>query len=258
MGRLLGYRFWTSVVAAYVGLITFFDGEIGTFLHATLGAMVAKMPFAARFVSPEFDWRQWAPGFLTIVIAILFMRVVWRIFWRIPGIGAWLSDRVFPDLNGEWDVEMYSNYATVEAMRVAAADTSLPRFHSNDTEPPLLTVIKPQIARIEQNWLGLKLVMKPTGEASDADPEVKNLRSVTLSFDLLRKTDKLPHRIAYVFEQTNRDDNRAANDEKLFLGAAYLDVSDDASKLTGVYFNNRNWTKGMNLAGTLKLTRRAR
>lgn len=248
MDRLLGGKFWAWVVGAYLGAVTFLE----TYLTSALAFALQKLNAISviePFVPDAPDLAAFAPWLFGAVIAAFFYKPVWRFFWRCWGLGPWLCDKVYPDLNGVWDVEMHSNWPVIEAMRNAARDKKAPAFDAAGPRLPLKQV-ENLVATIDQGWLGLEMVIDP------AKPDSRIKRSATIAFDLIRKTGSAPHKLAYVFDQVTRDENREPGDEAGFLGAAMLEVSKDANTLTGHYFTMRNWLAGENTAGTIVLRRR--
>lgn len=178
-------------------------------------------------------------GFLTTV----YWRPVWRCLWSLPAIGPFLSKKVFPDLNGEWEFEMSSNWPIIEAMRNASSAGT----HTFDVLSPLTDLPALQKSNlpvlIEQNWREVKVTVKPTGQS------VLQV-SKTLSVDLLAANELDGKRLAWTFKQTNKQP-RAHSDVESFLGSALLEVSDDGRTLEGHYWNNRSWDRGLNPAGTI-------
>jgi SMODS-associating 2TM, beta-strand rich effector domain len=191
-----------------------------------------------------------APLPFAFLLAALFWKPVWRLVWRLPFLGDLLADRIFPDLNGHWDVEMQSNWPTLDSAHEASSGKSLPRFDADKLVAPALLQVEGLVAHIDQSWLGLQMKMK------SENPLSKIESSTTIAFDFIRRTRDEPHKLAYVYDQDTKPENRAAGDEDGFLGAAMLSVSDDANTLTGLYFSNRNWLRGKNTAGKLTLKRR--
>jgi hypothetical protein len=239
MERLLGWKFWTYTIGGYLITALSFEQVIST-----------------RWGVAVPDWlNKFLPQVLGLLIGIFFLKPVWRRVWQYPIIGPWFSRNVFPDLNGEWDVEMFSNFPRIEAMKNAAKDASLARYDADkDYENVKLMPVKTfEKAVIDQNWGGVTMTLHPKPNSSD--PGAKAEDSVTIAFDLLRDGAGRPQ-IAYVFVQKNKLNNLASTDVPEFLGAAVLTVNEGATQLQGTYFNARSLAKGFNTAGKLTLTKR--
>lgn len=246
MERMLGRKFWLSSVTAFV-LSTI---SVGADIAAWVGGWLLEVPLFRYIFGDSPDWSQWAVVPITAITAFLFWKPVWRLLWRTPFLGDKLADRVFPDLNGTWDVTFQSNWPMIRKMQQAAADKGLPEYDVSRLEKPEFQEEK-ATAVISQSWYGVSM------EISRAGPNSKILRSVTIAFDLIGKTGTSPHKLAYVYDQENAYDNRDPLDSDGFLGGAMLSVSEDHNTLTGVYFTNRSWIKALNTAGSIILKRRA-
>jgi hypothetical protein len=83
---------------------------------------------------------------------------------------------------------------------------------------------------------------------------IKSSRTlVTIAVNGTPSKDK---ELIYLFEQEN--DQRAATDDERFCGAARLVIDPAVSgRLSGEYWNNRAWRRGVNAAGRLTLTKRS-
>ncbi|NBZ88915.1 hypothetical protein GV832_15080 [Rhodobacteraceae bacterium CYK-10] len=172
----------------------------------------------------------------------------WRLVWKLPLLGSWLSHRVFPDLNGEWTVSIQSNWPIIERLKSAAASKDATFDPLKDALPSLLEANFE--VRIRQTWFRTDVEFLP----NDKTPLLK---SHTVSVEFL-KSENGSRSLAWVYEQSNKQGNElplAVTDRDRFFGAAMLTVSDDASKLSGQYWQNRSWNQGLNAAGTIALKR---
>lgn len=241
MERLLGWKFWGSILAIYTSVVVWLAGNIN--------ALSEKATTLTGLDITYFINESWLPALLGFLIFICFLKPVWRRFWRMPLLGKWLSSSVFPDLNGEWDVTLRSNWPVIDKMRLAAKGTDGPRFNPDDNRAEL-SEIKLR-ARINQSWFGVQMEMHRPDAQGPMD------MSRTISFDLIPETGGHPPAIAYVYDQANRPEDIDPTDLTDFLGAARLEVRDDDGTLTlkGHYFTGRNWTKGYNTAGTIEMVR---
>lgn len=237
MIKLIDHRAWLFIV-----------------IYATL-LLALGFPSLQQFAALHAPWMTAPLGFLAaqprvaaLIVSVIggafLLKPLWRLFWRLPIIGRFLSNKIFPDLNGEWDIEIKSNWPIVDAMRQAAENSERPRVNPIKGRPDLATVRLRGV--ISQGWLGASLEVRPL--------EATPLRvSRTLSIDFLPATGEDPKRVAWVFRQQNRE--VASTDESNFLGSALLEV-ESADRLVGTYWNNRSWRSGLNVAGEIEMRRR--
>lgn len=148
--------------------------------------------------------------------------------------------RVFPDIAGEYDAALSSNYPMVEAMADGKPLTEDVMDKNNR-----LTVV----GTVSISTTLTKVSMRFT--AND-----KYSKSEVLSSTLERGEGNAPHRLYYVFRHTVADPK--PTDSPSCLGAACLEVPRERrpTVLEGEYWTNREWTKGLNTAGLVRLTRR--
>ncbi len=188
---------------------------------------------------------------IDILLFVLTLKPVWRLLWRtIP-----LLNGYFPDLNGDYDVELNSNWPIHQRLLEAAAGRA-EKFdpRSPDIDKPALapTRIKGSID-LSFYWVRVKMWA--------SEPE--NPRSViegsrTLSASLIRASDGLPNRIAYIYQQKNRRDRQAVTDDSVFEGAALLSIDEKGRALRGEYWTNRSWQQGLSTAGQILFRKKAR
>jgi hypothetical protein len=182
-----------------------------------------------------------------LIFTLVFITPLWRTIWRwVPKLNEW----VYPDLNGDWDVELKSNFSRIDALlNSAKGDTPPVDFRSgNESTLPPLGVYKMQ-ARIRQSWAAIEIdLWNPTKEGP-----IKNSR--TLLVEPFRGSAGR-HGLAYVFEQTNKTD--VVSDDSKFRGAAWIERDrDNANVLCGEMWTDRMWRRGMNTAAELRFTRQA-
>ena len=180
------------------------------------------------------------------VASLFLFQCVWRTVWRLPVIGPFLSERLFPDLNGDWEIEIRSNWPIISAMANAAKDKQAERLDAfgDPARLPSFVVSKFR-GKINQRWYGSTLTI-------DSNESTPLRTSRTVSFDFLRATDDQPKRVAWFFRQENRE--VTASDEDNFLGSALLEVTNSV-QLDGKYWNNRSWRRGLNAAGEITMRR---
>jgi hypothetical protein len=182
-----------------------------------------------------------------LVFMLVFITPLWRIIWRrVPKLNEW----IYPDLNGDWDVELQSNFPRIDALLSSAKGDapSVDFRNGNESVLPPLGTYKMR-ARIRQSWAEIEIdLWNPRDEGP-----IKN--SKTLIVEPFRGSGGR-HGLAYVFEQTNETD--AVSDDSKFRGAAWIERDrDDANVLCGRMWTDRMWRRGMNTAAELRFTRRA-
>lgn len=201
-----------------------------------------SIPVSARIAVALVD------AFLFFVI---FANWVWRPLWNKTGrLGLVLADKIYPDLNGTYDVVLESNWPIVKRT-LDASRKEAERFDpfSLDQEPPALLRLELE-ATIEQSWFDIRMRMYP----KNTDAVIKSSRTLaTIPLSATHSNDK---ELIYMFEQEN--ENRAPTDEERFCGAARL-VIDPANprRLSGAYWNNRMWQRGVNAAGRITLSKKS-
>lgn len=177
---------------------------------------------------------------ITIVFSLLALKPVWRNIWAIKWIGETLSEKIYPDLNGEWEFTLKSNWPIVSSLRTQTKeDDGLD--HTGGTEQNLKE--STFIAVIEQSWLNTKVTVKP-----NSDSRLRQSR--TISVELLKENltgDKL---ISWTFLQQNSL-SLLGVDSKEFFGSAVLTLDEDFKSMQGQYWTSSSWEKGLNTAGVI-------
>lgn len=149
---------------------------------------------------------------------------------------------------GTYDVLLESNWPVVKRMLDASRREAEPfnPFDLDSIPPELLKVTLE--ARIEQTRFLIRMSMYPKG------PGAVIKQSNTIATLPLSDVGSGHKGLIYVFEQEN--DSRAPTDDERHLGAARLTIDrSDHSRLSGEYWNNRAWRRGVNAAGRLTLVR---
>ena len=243
MAKFVPLKFWVAL-AVYLALASpLAVGWIETWLVANvpvIGAPVANL-LTSRVVALVI----WGG------IALFVVAHGWRLLWKLPVVGKWFANRFFPDLNGRWVVTIQSNWPIVERLKTAAASNEITFDPFNDERPNLLEVRFD--VKIKQTWFRTDVAFLP-------NPKTPLLSSETISVDF-RKSENGNKSVAWVFEQTNKQDNSrplAVTDQPKFYGSAVLNVNEDATELKGQYWQNRSWSFGLNAAGEITLRRKGR
>lgn len=243
MAKFVSLSFWITL-AVYLALASpLAVGWIETWLAANLpvlGSTVANL-LTSRVVA----------GVIWGGIALFIVAPGWRLLWKLPLAGPWFANRYFPDLNGEWVVTIQSNWPTVERLKTAAASNEITFDPVNDERPGLLEANFD--VKIKQTWFRTDVAFLP-------NEKTPLLSSETISVEFF-KSDNGNKSVAWVYEQTNKQDNSrplAVTDQPKFYGSAVLNVCEDATELKGHYWQNRSWNLGLNAAGVVVFRRKPR
>jgi hypothetical protein len=244
-----------SAVAKYVSLsfwitLAVYAAQAFPGINAWLQNWALGKP---EFVAKLVNWVSSSSGSLLPLIvwgavAAVVVLPGWRLAWKLPLLGPWLNDRVFPDLNGEWKVTIQSNWPVVEKLKLAGASKETTFDPLNDAIPDLLEASFD--VKIKQLWFRTDIEFCP-------NQKTPLLSSHTVSVEFL-KAENGSRSIAWVYEQSNKQGNGmplAATDQARFYGAAVLKVNDNASELSGEYWQNRSWNRGLNAAGLIVMKR---
>lgn len=168
---------------------------------------------------------------ISILVYILGQTFVFPLFCKLP-----LVWRIFPNVDGKYEVEVSSNWSLVEA-------------HYEGRQPgelgqELFTKIGSAriVARLTQ--LDFHVSMKDGYSKSE-----------TIMCSLHRGKGSNQHKLLYIFDATIRVPK--LTDAGKHLGAGELDIPQERRPriLEGQYWTNRNWRKGLNTAGSIRLRR---
>ena len=188
------------------------------------------------------------PALTWIVLNALLWNPVWRWLWKkFPALSRW----VFPDLNGEWDVELCSNWPRQLQLLEAAASAER-QVDMRKCDVGELAALTPMQLRAEihQTWWDFEMVLyNPRGD-TPID------RSNTVSVDPFPRAGLQPPGICYFYKQQNATDN--VSDDNEFYGAARLTYDFKTGRLTGLAWTARMWPRAMNTAGPITFKRRVR
>lgn len=223
----------------------------------------AATPFAANLADAiETVWPQLggllrsllSTRVLVILISSFLLAWVmlpgWRIFWRVPFLGQWLRNKVFPDLQGTWKVTLQSNWPIVKQLRDAAKSKEI-LFDPLDEDEALPELAETTFdVEIRQSWFRTEIRFLPNSDSP-------LLESETMSVEFFKKENGRKS-IVWVFKVWNKEgnDNRLAlTDVPYYHGAAKLNLNADANELSGRYWQDRSWHLGLNAAGLVKLSK---
>ncbi|MEA3013197.1 MAG: hypothetical protein QOD42_1742 [Sphingomonadales bacterium] len=142
--------------------------------------------------------------------------------------------RIFPDIDGEWHVELKSNWPAIAK---------------------LIGIIPDETATIGAMKIKARLFTIKLRYTS-VSPRPSYLISKTRSVSIERDADDGFCRLLYVYEAEVT--NPEATDSGHHYGAAYIDLMQSRAgsvRYHGAYWTNRNWTDGLNTAGVIDLLR---
>ncbi len=183
---------------------------------------------------------------LSFFMQILITNPPWRIMWRCPlGIGAFLSQKIYPDLNGTYDMILDSNYNLKQEQL---------NNHPDRKEGEKGKKIE-LLAEIKQSLFSFKIIVTPKAEKYDATRPM--IRSVTVATKPFVDTECDEKGLYYVYSQKNI--NHAETDDALFFGAGRVQILErkdqkkDEMHLVGSYWTNRAYNRGLNAAGNIEL-----
>ncbi len=230
MYQVLGLKFWI-----YVGAVVL----ASVYIFFTKGLPLVGLPGNLG------TWEN-AMFIVDVLAGSLLLKFVWRKVWRIPLIGKYCVEKVFPDLNGEYEVTIKTNYPIKEKILNAAT-------HIGEVfDPNLLTGGEEDLGEInlkgtiDQGWFSISIELSPVEKSDNTIKDSQTLVCTPIKGDGMR-----PPRLAYVFEQRNQ--RVKSMDESNFLGAAVLEApSNRKGHLDGDYWTMRAWRKGMNTAGRIE------
>lgn len=171
---------------------------------------------------------------------------IFNFFWNLMNR---LVPGSFPNITGEWEGYLESNFTVQEALR-EAAKSSEKQFNQFDPE---------QVENIPLQRIETRLSIKANILRIDVKIKVISRNKISSSHSVVAKpissVNGEPHRLLYIYESTRQ--NPEADDTQSHLGAAqlYIDKDDDTLVLTGTYWTERNWRRASNTAGAMTFKR---
>lgn len=182
------------------------------------------------------------------IVSIIGETSLWRKIWRLfPS----LNYKICPDINGVWRGTIDSNWPAIEKMINAARGdiSSYDPLSSKLTQE--YSEIKKVIMRIRVSWFRVNISL----ETEDNYSKSKILLSK------IKFTEETNH-YQLIYNYLNETINPLPSDIQNHYGSALLDIiwneSNEPKTLEGRYWTDRNWKKGINTAGTIKLKRISR
>lgn len=184
------------------------------------------------------DWLRaisYSLSIASILVLLIGGTRVWRYIWeKFPS----LNKKIYPDLNGLWQGEIESNWPIIQAKTTGS------KLHDCNQESGRKKVT----LKIHASWFNMKMFLKTTDQYSESE--------TIFSLIPIHGSDGSEHQLQYIYR--NVTDKPLDSDSGNHEGAALLKIRNELSdepRLEGVYWTNRNWTKGLNTAGKINLTR---
>jgi hypothetical protein len=181
---------------------------------------------------PEFIWKPISIG-LSAAAFLLWLLGQTRLF-PMACRHRWTCN-VFPDLDGNWEGNLTSNWPVIEA-----------RGEDGAEHRPLLN--RPSTVRIHASLLEVRMTL-----------ETKDAYSNSTTILVGAAKDKVTGTCALTYVFRNETPNPKVTDEQSHFGAAVLTLKREGDELvlTGPYWTNRNWRKGLNTAGIATFRKRS-
>jgi len=224
MYKIFSIKFLISSIVVLVGLAGLIRGALKHLLPGI------EIPGISEIVSL----------FITAGIAW-----VWVYVWRfLPKMNEWF----YPDLTGEWDVEMDSNWSRHEQVMDAALSTTatfdIRRCDVSDLAPLLKVKLKAEIKHTF--WTIHMRLWSDVPGAPIKESEI--LIVEPFKAEGLKKCG-----LRYIFRQTSV--TASVTDVPSFLGAAELYFDKKTDMLEGEFWSQRSWQRAMNTAGLIRMKR---
>jgi hypothetical protein len=180
----------------------------------------------------------------SLAVAAFVLTPLWRLLWLFP----WFQ-RKAPPLDGVWTGVVTSNRSIQEVVKEAAkqAGASAVDVDAVGIDLPALTEVK-VTAVLRTSFVGITLELESAGDRY----QTSSLKVV----EMKPATDGSSASLHYIFE--GRVLNPRPGDVSCFDGAASLTIrKDDQGMLymEGPTWTNRAWTRGLNTAGLIHITR---
>ncbi len=165
---------------------------------------------------------------LAFIIVLIFGQTpLFPYVCRLPGIR-----NIFPNLDGLWIATLYSNWPEI-AKRL---------------DPPANASTAPKMGKIliVQRFFTIKMIL-------DMDDNYTKSHTIFIRPRRCPLSDRL--HLYYIYEAQTKVP--VETDSGSHNGAGNLEIKQEAGeiKIDGVYWTNRNWTKGLNTAGHITLER---
>jgi len=178
---------------------------------------IENLTEAFKFITPV--------TFVFILLIYITGKWLWRIFWMVPRLNHILNRVVCPDLNGKW-------VGTVS-------------WKSDDPE-----------LEMESKSIAMSVKADMFGFSISVSSEDGYSGSTVLHSEITKHPQTGQFSISYLFQGVVP--NPESTDDTLYDGAAKLAIIFNDSgtmTLSGHYWTNRAWQRGLNTAGLTRLSR---
>lgn len=174
-----------------------------------------------------------AVGIASLSLYLLDVTGAWRPVWHTFG----LSQSVFPDLNGTWKGEIFSN-----GRQLDYKDICIPRGADTAT-CATCSSSDPRFA-----CYPVEMIVSMTLFKADVDLILCNFRSRSRAVSLKSREGTYPAELRYQFEVEERP---YPCESTKFNGAAIIKVT--GKLMEGTYWTDRNWEERRQTAGSVTL-----
>jgi len=213
-------------LAAFLKVVLYVNAALAVALASNFFGLLPPMPYVSQVSASVIA--------ISILLFVVGQTSVFPRLCRFPGM--W---RLFPNIDGEYAVELSSNWSIIEARNAGHEPAVSPEGKRDLFERQGKARISARLARID-----MTLTM-------DDD----YLSSETVTCSVQRHPGDRKPMLSYIYDShvsTPKD-----TDSQHHLGAARLSIPLERCPkvLEGNYWTNRNWHKGLNTAGYIRLTR---
>lgn len=233
-------------VEGYNTVHRLFPGKIVIYLTAVFFLLVWLLWNSLNGPSNAsvFDFFGFVFRFCGVLAALISVLGIPRVFGFLVRL---IAKRSIYDISGLYRVEMTSNWPMIDRLISAAGQTGESfDVHAPADGPRPLPVMG--FAIIEAGMFDMKIKMRMSKTTHESVSRGEDIRKDEHGRVFLR----------YVYVQTNAPHGTPPTDVSQHSGAAELvfdPKADELGCLSGRYWTNRNYAKGMNTAGDIKLIR---
>jgi hypothetical protein len=147
--------------------------------------------------------------------------------------------QIFPNIDGEYEIEVSSNWSLINS---GTGDAQEQVLSQGDVD--LFGKIGRAKIIVRLNRIDMNVVMND-----------EYLSSETVSCSLHRELGERAPSLFYVYEAFIAKPKPSDSDHHLGAGRIKIPLERFPRVLQGVYWTNRNWHRGLNTAGQVRLTR---
>lgn len=179
-----------------------------------------------------------AASWAALSIIVIGQTFVFRLIWQIP----LCQTLFFPYIHGKWAGTISSNWSVISKLREAATDSNNAVSIDDIDYRSLGGYTKPAEVEIKASLLTVTMKLIPQDAYSD---------SFTVFVKPVKDGENGYPRLYYMYRSSVRVPE--STDAHVHFGAAWLDIQKEEKNLVlkGVYWTDREWTKGINTAGEL-------